>query len=285
MIFINKQKIELGKFPDGTPLFKNFNTEKLFSDEEKLGGKRIQVVWRYENNEEMIYLFMLVNHIKNHALCTGRSFRYILYMPYIPNARMDRVKDTDDVFTLKYFCDFINSLKFDKIFVLDAHSNVSLALLNNVVDRKEFLSDYIKQAIIKCNPDVLFFPDEGSYKRYDEIVKNIVSSSLKTFDISFANKVRDWKTGKILSLNIVNEHVVKDKNILIIDDICSKGGTFYHSAKALKNLGAKNIFLYVTHCENTILEGDLIDSDLIKKVYTANTIFTKTHPLIDVISY
>ena len=80
----------------------------------------------------------------------------------------------------------------------------------------------------------------------------------------------------------MNKEVVNGKDVLIIDDICSRGGTFYHSAKALKEAGAKNIYLYVTHCENTILEGELLTSGLIEKVYTTNSIFTKEHEMIEV---
>ena len=71
---------------------------------------------------------------------------------------------------------------------------------------------------------------------------------------------------------------------LIVDDICSKGGTFYHSAKKLKELGAKNIYLYITHCENSILEGELINSDLITKIYTTDSIYTGKHELIEVLT-
>ena len=70
--------------------------------------------------------------------------------------------------------------------------------------------------------------------------------------------------------------------VLIVDDICSRGGTFYHSAKALKNLGAGEIYLYVSHCENSILEGDLLTSNLVEKVFTTNSIFTKQHEKITV---
>lgn len=46
---------------------------------------------------------------------------------------MDRVKNKDEVFTLKYFCEFINSLEFDEVTVVDPHSSVSRALLNNLI--------------------------------------------------------------------------------------------------------------------------------------------------------
>ena len=77
--------------------------------------------------------------------------------------------------------------------------------------------------------------------------------------------------------------MIKGKNILIIDDICSKGGTFYYAAKELKEAGAANIYLYVTHCENTIHEGELLNSDLIKHIYTTDSILTKEHEKITVV--
>ena len=69
--------------------------------------------------------------------------------------------------------------------------------------------------------------------------------------------------------------MIAGRNVLIIDDICSKGGTFYHSAKRLKEAGAANIYLYVTHCESTIYEGELLKEDsLIKHIFTTNSLLT-----------
>jgi ribose-phosphate pyrophosphokinase len=67
--------------------------------------------------------------------------------------------------------------------------------------------------------------------------------------------------------------LVKGKDILIVDDICSRGGTFYHSAKALKEAGANKIYLYVTHLETTVFDGDLLNSGLVEKIYTTKSIF------------
>ena len=186
-------------------------------------------------------------------------------MPYIPHARMDRVKNDDEVFTLKYFCEIINSLNFTKIYVYDPHSNVSKALLNNVEEVSIF--DIVMLAFNDATKDcgeqpVFFFPDEGAMKRY---------SSMFNAPYAFGMKRRNWEDGKILGLDIINADVVKDKNVFIVDDICSKGGTFYHAAKALKAAGAKNVYLYVTHLESTVLAGDMYaDDDLIKHIYCAN---------------
>ncbi len=47
-------------------------------------------------------------------------------------------------------------------------------------------------------------------------------------------------------------------------------------------MGAGEIYLVVTHCENTIFEGKLLDSDLITGIYTTNSILSKDHKKIKV---
>ena len=185
---------------------------------------------------------------------------------------MDRTKSKNEAFTLKYFAKFINALNFEAVYIYDIHSNVGVALIDRVFEL--YPSDKVNAVIKKEKIDTLYFPDEGSVKRYsDKFNKPFV----------FGMKNRDWKTGQILGLDVLgNTDLIKDKTILIVDDICSRGGTFYHSAKKLKELGAGKIYLFVTHCENTILEGDILTSGLIEKVYTTNSIFTKKHEKIEV---
>lgn len=259
MIKLNGEVVKAGHFPDGTTLMKQKTDHKLYQS-----GAKIE--WFFENNEELVTLIYLTKHLHD------RGVGYVsLNLPYIPNARQDRVKSSEDVFTLKYFADVINSLNFNHVQVMDAHSYVSLALIDRVIPCTPY--DCINKAIEECNPDVLFFPDEGSQKRY---------SDMSPMEYAFGIKKRDWSTGKILGLELMNKEVVDGKDVLIIDDICSRGGTFLYSAKALKEVGARNIYLYVTHCENTILEGELLTSGLIEKVYTTNSIFTKEHEKIEV---
>jgi ribose-phosphate pyrophosphokinase len=87
-------------------------------------------------------------------------------------------------------------------------------------------------------------------------------------------KKRDWQTGKILGLDVINAENIVGKDVLIVDDICSRGGTFYHSAKALKAAGAKSVSLYVTHLEETVTLGEMAASDgLVDHIYTTESIF------------
>lgn len=254
MIKVGNVEIKQGQFPDGTLLMK-FDPN---GDEFDTRGNII-VEWYYENDAELFSLICVKRHL-------DRVYSYsdvVLEMPYIPHARMDRVKSDADVFTLKYFCEVINSLNFKVVHVRDAHSNVSLALLNNVVD--EGVRGYVVAAAKESGAEALFFPDEGAMKRYSEHF---------AVPYAFGMKKRDWETGKILGLDIINAENIKDKNVLIVDDICSRGGTFFYAAKALKAAGAKSVSLYVTHLERTVILGEMASTDgLVDHIYTTKSIF------------
>lgn len=269
MININGRPIVINKFPDGTLLIKEEPSYDI-----------ALVSWYFENNEELVSLIYLANHLRSHGVK-----RMELYMPYIPNARQDRVKKPEDVFTLKYFAGVINSLGFDKVAVLDPHSSVSEALIENisVESPKKYIEtviDYITRSGKYMDENgvtklMMFYPDEGAMKRY---------SGLVTRPYAFGIKDRDWSTGQIRGLNVSGSvDCIKDSTVLIVDDICSRGGTFYHSAVKLKELGAKNIILYITHCENTILDGEVLTCGLIDEVYTTNSLFTEEHEMIEVL--
>ncbi len=122
---------------------------------------------------------------------------------------------------------------------------------------------------------LIFYPDEGAMKRY---------SSYTDRPFAFGIKKRNWNTGKIEGLEVSGmTECIQGKNILIVDDICSKGGTFLFSAKKLKELNANKIYLFVTHCENTILKGEVLTSGLIEKVYTTDSLLTISHEKIEVL--
>lgn len=276
MIRVNGKVVEINKFPDGTPRI-TLDTNKIEEVKFNENSSCLCIDWFYENDKEMFYLLLVKKHLENYFM----DVNYFLYMPYLPNARMDRVKADDEVFTLKYFCDFINSLNFTVVYVLDVHSNVGSALLNNC--RCESPKEYIKRTITEINtPDlVLYFPDAGAAKRYSELFSEV--------PYCYGEKKRDWKSGKILGLDIrSNEINLSDKTVLMIDDIIAYGGSLHYSALELKNLGANEIYAYATHTENSILDkekGALIkdlENNVVKKLFTTNSLFTGNHEKITV---
>lgn len=269
MISVNGKPIEINKFPDGTLLIKEEPTNDVLID------------WRFENNEELVALIYISRHFRANGVHTMR-----LYMPYIPNARQDRVKKSEDVFTLKYFAEVINSLRFDEVMVLDPHSSVSEALFDNL--RIRDVSELHQSVIHSITSGgaymdehgvtnlVLFYPDEGAMKRYSGTIQR---------PYAFGIKNRDWNTGQINGLDVAGAvDIINGNTVLIVDDICSRGGTFYHSAKRLNELGAKHILLCITHCENTILDGEVLTCGLIDKVFTTDSLLTKDHKKIEIIN-
>lgn len=92
MIKLNDVEIKLDKYPDGTFLFK---------DIPPIGPKNL-IEWFFESMEEMSAIIYLTQYCKDHGT------KIYLDMPYVPDARMDRVKKRKEIFTLKYFAQIIN---------------------------------------------------------------------------------------------------------------------------------------------------------------------------------
>ena len=98
MIKINNKIFNKQHFPDKTQLLK-FNVESL--------NLPIVITWHYENDEELFTLICIKKHLDEHS----QILSFIrLDLVYLPNGRMDRVKNKEDIFTLKYFCEIINSM-------------------------------------------------------------------------------------------------------------------------------------------------------------------------------
>jgi ribose-phosphate pyrophosphokinase len=279
MIKINGQKIDVGHFPDKTQMLLNVDLENPY---------KFKIVWTYECDEELLTLIYLKRHIDTHYKGIGCD----LYMPYVPNGRMDRVKKHSEVFTLKYFCEVINGLNFEAVYVLDPHSYVTEALINNI--KVMNVSLIIAKSIGSIKDDygidtvTVYFPDDGAMKRYKDIFDGDV-------EIIYGKKTRDWETGKITGLEVydakgdkIEGDSLKDRTILMIDDIISFGGTLAYSTDKLREHGAKNIFAYASHTENSVIDGER--GTLLKRffdgtfqgIYTTNSLFhlRTEHPMI-----
>ena len=93
--------------------------------------------------------------------------------------------------------------------MLDAHSNVSLALLNRVIEIKPW--NYIEKAIHQIPVDrepMLFYPDEGAMKRYSDGLN---------LPFAFGVKRRDWETGAIEGLDLMGKvDMIAGRDVLII---------------------------------------------------------------------
>lgn len=263
MIKVNGYVIKTDNFPQGELMLNNFDKFFNINTEDDIS---IELFWSGKNSE-FLELYFIVKHLKE---IKRSSVMYTLYMPYVPYARQDRVEDErKEVFTLKHFADFINSLGFDRVEILDPHSDVVTALINNCFVDKSLVISNVDSLIAMSDYDALFMPDLGAEKRY---------ASSFSYPHFSGYKVRDFGTGDILSYKVL-DYKKEYMDVLMIDDICSYGGTFMMAAKALKKKGVKHIDLYVTHCERSVYKGDMLYSGLIDNIYTTNSIMP-TEPIV-----
>ena len=203
-----------------------------------------------------------------------------LVMPYIPYARQDRQCNVGESFTLKVFTDLINSAKFSKVYVVDAHSDVAPALINNCVN---ISNHYYVQELHYClasyrngelNKElVLVSPDSGANKKCNKLFDEV-----KVFTkIVKCDKRRNLATGALSFFEVFSDDL-NGTDCLIVDDICDGGRTFVGIAEELKKKNAGDIYLFVTHGIFSYGTDDL--KQYFKKIFTTNSFKDITDDLI-----
>lgn len=221
-----RSQVDFFKFSGGETQvkFSNPSTSKEYCD--------VEIV-AYIRDGEFLPLALLVDSIRKQI----KSPAINLSIPYLPYARQDRVMNSGESLAVKVFCDLINSLKLDSVTVCDCHSDVGLALLENCKNDSSLPIDLFD---LSNKPNALVAPDAGALKKTFKYAQ-----TLDINEVIRADKTRNVKTGDITGSMYFGD--VKDKSLLIIDDICDGGRTFIELAKVLRQGGAKYIHLHVTH--------------------------------------
>lgn len=260
-----KSNIEykISQFPDGQQTVDLINWESLdrYKDPVKISS-------RLNSFKDVELLICAVQAIRN---LTDRPIT--LYVPYFLGSRSDRKFVKGGVNYLKQvICPIINSLNFAEVVVLDPHSDVLEACLNNYLKVDNHL--LVKYALTEIDNKkdareriCLVSPDAGAYKKIFDVAKKFEIQNVVT-----ANKVRDMRTGKILSTEIPNlpGYVGDDLKYIIIDDICDGGRTFIELAKAIKSQRADaKVYLVVTH--GIFSAGFKELGNYFEKIYTTNS--------------
>ncbi len=243
-------KYEISRFPDGQQQVRITGNDDIKS-------------WflYYQLDTHDVQIKSRLNNFKDLELiiCAVASLRELgvkeihLYTPYFLGSRNDRkFEEGSNNYLKDVICPIINSLRFESITVLDPHSDVLEACLNNFkkVNNQE-LVEYSLQTIYEerdmlatgGKDFILISPDAGANKKVFKVAEQIGY----TGDISTCSKSRD-NNGKLtrvvvpLSFN----HIKKD--FIIIDDICDGGATFLGIAEEIKRqFPSAKIYLIITH--------------------------------------
>lgn len=176
-----------------------------------------------------------------------------LILPYFPAARQDRVCNEGEPLTIKIFTDLINGCEFKKVFILTPHSEVTAALLNNVVVLDEL--DYVERAVqIACprkddSTINIVCPDAGAGKRVGKVVTHLANKFRhNTVNLIRCEKVRDVRDGSLKEF-FVQADDLGGHPTLIVDDINSMGGTFIGLGKKLREKNCGRLMLFTAHAD------------------------------------
>lgn len=170
------------------------------------------------------------------------NIKIALNCAYFPYARQDRVCDKGEALSVNVAANIINSLHLNSVTITDAHSDVTTALVNNVIHKSQL--DVIANNkplidLLTSDNTTVLAPDAGASKKAMTLAATYQSQFVQ------ALKKRSIKTGRIEYTQICGD--IEGRDIFIADDICDGGATFIALAKSLRQKGARSITLFVTH--------------------------------------
>jgi len=225
---------------------------KRFPDDEfylrimdDISGEHVVIVQTTYPDPNIIELFILQN-----AAEEAGAKKITVVIPYFGYARQDtKFKDGEPI-SAKAMANLI-SLSADKVITVDPH--------------KEYILDFFSTSAVSCSVipelanylkkkdiDMVLAPDKGALERAKE------ASKIINCNFDYMEKTRiDGETIEIK----LKKLDAQNKNVAIIDDIISTGGTMAKSIQELKKHGAKNVFVACTH--------GLFAGGAIKKLTTA----------------
>jgi len=265
-------KCEVKKFSDG---------EISVSIHESVRGSDVFVVNPTSNpvNTNLMELLIMIDGLKR-----ASAGRITAVIPYFGYARQDRKAKSRDPISAKLVSDLITAAGADRVLTMDLHAPQIQGFFNMPVDHltgAPVLANYFLKKLEEEGGQenlVVMSPDVGSINRARTFATRFNAP------IAIVDKRRP-KANESQVMNIIGD--VRDKDIIIFDDMVDTGGTLFHAAEAIKKAGARSIRAAATHA---ILSGPAIEyirtSDVIDELVFTDTIALpeeKRHPRITVL--
>lgn len=210
---------------------------------------------------------MICSCIENfYGSCISELEAY-LSLEYLPYARADRVFEKGNPSPLYDFLVWLDRKRFSKIYVNDIHNTKVLEeyRVDNIIEKPQL--QCFKESLsygYNTNYDIVISPDKGSRDKARTIAYHLEA------DIFNCEKERDISTGKIIKSLLPDGVDFSGKVVLIPDDILDGGFTFIKLAELLKDAGAKQVDLYVTHLIAS--KGIDIFKGLVDNIYCYHTV-------------
>ena len=194
------------------------------------------------------------------------SSKVYAVIPYMGYARQDREFLGGEIVTIGVVGKLLKAAGVKKVLTVDIHSKIALKELkisSENVSAMDVLVKHFKK--LKMKEPLVVSPDMGGQERAEKF-----ANLLKT-DFIALKKHRDRKTGKV---NILSDRVdVKNRDLVLVDDMISTGGSIVKATQFLKKQKCKRVFVACTHA---LLVNDAAKK--IKKAGVAQIVSTNTIP-------
>ena len=258
---------------------KNFADGEIYVElNENIRGNSIFIIQSISSpaNDNLMELLLCIDALKRSS---AKNITAVI--PYFGYARQDRKVVPRTSISAKLVSNLITKAGADRVVTVDLHAGQIQGFFDIPVDNlfsTPIFARHVKKNI-KSKNIVCIAPDVGGTERARALGK-ILNVGLAIVD------KRRPKPGQSQVMNVIGE--VKDKTCVIVDDIIDSGGTIVNAAKALKDRGAKEVYVYITH---GVLTGEAvkkIKKSVIKKLVITDTIDnkdkTKSAKTIEVLS-
>lgn len=231
---------DIAKFPGGEVFPRPLSTDS------HTRGDTIEVRARLTNSDQVMSLLMLCDALRREGEFNG--CKSILKIPYFPYARQDRVANSGESLSVAVMAGLINGLGFDEVHILDPHSDVTPALVNNVRvahAHEPVMRHTLHKGSIYEN-GIYVIPDAGAEKKTRAFAREFGNTRTPMQ----ASKNRCTKTGQITETVLYDNGETYDgpQDFVIVDDICDGGRTFIELAKVIRaKHEVKSLHLHVSH--------------------------------------
>ena len=234
---INYYNTETKTFPDGENYLRiNVDSDSLIEGNEVIIVQSTGPSSSENQNGRLIELLMMIEAAKRMG-----AIKIVVVIPYLAYARLDSVFRPGECKFAHLVLRLLDSMRIDELYVVDVHSQKILEEIQCKcvnIDSMKILADYIKSLSIK--DIVVVAPDKGAIERSRAFAKHFGDD----VPVDYFEKVRDVKSGEITMSGKLS---LKNRDVIISDDIIATGGTMAKAIKILKEEGASRIYAVATH--------------------------------------
>jgi ribose-phosphate pyrophosphokinase len=215
----------------------------------------------------------------NNALRNSSAHETIDVLPYLKFSRQDRKDESRVPISAQVVADNIGRYDHTRILTVEVHNPSIQGFFQCPFDSLytfPIIIDYLKNFHPEITEDlVIMSPDTGGAKRAEAFAKRLGKN-----DVAFGYKSRPVE-GEVDQLKILGD--VKDKNVLIIDDIVDSGNTLIKASQAAKEQGAKKVYAYCTH--GLFTEGVERVTSNFDKFFIGDTVKQESNNNLEIISF